>query len=87
VNAWVMRVRKNTFGNTKELNIPDISIVLDRNNTVQNPGLRSVAKLGLNSFWGKFGQRTNLPNTEIVKRYERLATLLRARNNQYIICQ
>jgi len=87
VNAWVMRVRKNTFGNTKELNIPDISIVLDRNNTVQNPGLRSVAKLGLNSFWGKFGQRINLPNTEIVKRYERLATLLRARNNQYIICQ
>ena len=42
-------------------------IVLDKNNIARNPGLRSVAKLCLNSFWGKFGQRTNLPNTKIVK--------------------
>ncbi|KYN23135.1 hypothetical protein ALC57_04438 [Trachymyrmex cornetzi] len=51
-------------------------IVLDKNNIAQNPGLRSVAKLCLNSFWGKFGQRSNLPNTEIVKNYQRLAALL-----------
>ncbi|XP_018370161.1 PREDICTED: uncharacterized protein LOC108765813, partial [Trachymyrmex cornetzi] len=51
-------------------------IVLDRNNITRNSGLRSVAKLCLNSFWGKFGQRTNLPNTEIVKSYQRLMTLL-----------
>jgi len=51
-------------------------IVLDKNNIARNPGLRSVAKLCLNSFWGKFGQRTNLPNTEIVKKYDRLAALL-----------
>ncbi|KYN14459.1 hypothetical protein ALC57_13346 [Trachymyrmex cornetzi] len=51
-------------------------IVLDRNNITRNPGLRSVAKLCLNSFWGKFGQRTNLPNTEIVKSYQQLMTLL-----------
>lgn len=25
----------------------------------KNPGLRSLAKLMLNSFWGKFGQRLN----------------------------
>ena len=31
-------------------------IVLDKNNIARNPGLRSVAKLCLNSFWGKFGQ-------------------------------
>ncbi|KYN09169.1 hypothetical protein ALC57_18724 [Trachymyrmex cornetzi] len=42
-------------------------IVLDKNNIARNPGIRSVAKLCLNSFWGKFGQRSNLPNTEIVK--------------------
>ena len=42
-------------------------IVLDRNNIVRNPGLCSVAKLCLNSFWGKVGQQTNLSNTEIVK--------------------
>ena len=61
------RVRNSTFGNTKKLRV-----VPDKNNT-RNPGLRSVC---LNSFWDKFGQRTNLPNTEIVKKYERLATLL-----------
>lgn len=27
-----------------------------------NPGLRSLAKLCLNSFWGKFGQRLSLNN-------------------------
>ncbi|XP_049826260.1 uncharacterized protein LOC126266399 [Aethina tumida] len=31
-----------------------------------NPGLRSLAKLMLNSFWGKFGQRENQPQTTIV---------------------
>ncbi|XP_018370144.1 PREDICTED: uncharacterized protein LOC108765796 [Trachymyrmex cornetzi] len=51
-------------------------IVLDRNNITRNPGLHSVAKLCLNSFWGKFCQRSNLPNTEIVKSYQRLMTLL-----------
>ena len=51
--------------------------VLDRNNIARNSGLRSVAKkLCLNSFWEKFGQRTNLPNTEIVKFYQYLMTLL-----------
>ncbi|KYN10203.1 hypothetical protein ALC57_17667 [Trachymyrmex cornetzi] len=51
-------------------------IVLDKNNIARNPGLRSVAKLCLNSFWGKFGQRSNLPNTEIVKNYQQLVALL-----------
>ena len=31
-----------------------------------NPGMRAIAKLCLNSLWGKFGQRTNLPNTTYV---------------------
>ncbi|XP_049823876.1 uncharacterized protein LOC126265674 [Aethina tumida] len=31
-----------------------------------NPGLRSLAKLMLNSFWGKFGQRENQPQATIV---------------------
>ncbi|XP_018570577.2 uncharacterized protein LOC108910461 [Anoplophora glabripennis] len=34
---------------------------------VNNPGLRSLAKLILNSFWGKFGQRENQPKTRIVR--------------------
>ncbi|VDI47708.1 Hypothetical predicted protein [Mytilus galloprovincialis] len=32
-------------------------IHLDYDNIKENPGLRSLAKLCLNSFWGKFGQR------------------------------
>ncbi|XP_070158004.1 uncharacterized protein [Polyergus mexicanus] len=51
-------------------------IVLDKRNVTRNPGLRSVAKLCLNSFWGKFGQRSNLPNTEVVRTPQRFATLM-----------
>lgn len=58
-------------------------VVLEKHNIAQNPGLRSVAKLCLNSFWGKFGQRTNLPNTEIVNTQQRLVSLLT--NPQYEI--
>jgi hypothetical protein len=35
-------------------------ILLDYNNIKNNPGLRALAKLILNSFWGKFGQRSKL---------------------------
>ena len=31
-----------------------------------NPGMRSIAKLCLNSLWGKFGQRNNMKKTEYV---------------------
>ena len=36
-------------------------IPLDYGNVKPNPGLKATAKLMLNSFWGKFGQRENLP--------------------------
>ena len=32
----------------------------------QNPGKRAIAKLCLNSLWGKFGQRLNMPKSEII---------------------
>ncbi|XP_052795197.1 uncharacterized protein LOC128228116 [Mya arenaria] len=41
-------------------------ILLDYDRICKNPGLRSLAKLMLNSFWGKFGQRTNLEQTSYV---------------------
>lgn len=34
-------------------------IQLDRNSIAKNPGKRSLAKMMLNSMWGKFGQRIN----------------------------
>lgn len=51
-------------------------ISLDEEKIKKNPGLRSVAKLCLNSFWGKFGQRDNLPSTEIITEREQLLRLL-----------
>ncbi|XP_077270142.1 uncharacterized protein LOC143901589 [Temnothorax americanus] len=59
-------------------------VVLDKDNIVRNPGLRSVAKLCLNSFWGKFGQRTNLPQTEVVKSCLRFMTLLTSPEHEII---
>ncbi|XP_070571147.1 uncharacterized protein [Ptychodera flava] len=38
-------------------------ILLDRENISANPAMRSLFKLLLNSFWGKFGQRDNLPQS------------------------
>ncbi|CAG2214664.1 unnamed protein product [Mytilus edulis] len=42
-------------------------IWLEEKNIKENPGLRQLAKLILNNFWGKFGQRLNLPKTTYVK--------------------
>ena len=41
-------------------------IRLDYDKIEKNLGLRSLAKLMLNSFWGKFGQRTNLTQTTYI---------------------
>jgi len=41
-----------------------------------NPGLRSLAKLILNSLWGKFGQNPNLPVTEYVTCPKRFAEVM-----------
>ena len=41
-------------------------ILLEKDLIEQNPGLRSLSKLALNSFYGKFGQRTNLKKTKFV---------------------
>ena len=39
-------------------------VCLDATKIKKNSGLRAVSKICLNSFWGKFGQRNNLPKTE-----------------------
>ena len=52
-------------------------VKLDKNKIVKNPGLRSVAKLCLNSFWGKFGQRNNLTKTKVIDSRDKLLELLR----------
>ena len=39
---------------------------LDYDKIRKNPGLRALARLMLNSFWGKFGQRSNMQQVDIV---------------------
>ena len=41
-------------------------ILLNRNLIEKNPGLRSISKLALNSFYGKFGQKTNMKKSKFV---------------------
>ena len=49
-------------------------------NVESNPGLRSIAKLMLNSFWGKLAQRPNLPQTKVIKDYVELWDLFNDEN-------
>ena len=51
-------------------------ILLDKDKIKYNPGLRAIAKLCLNSLWGKFGQRTNMPKTEIITDKKRFHNIL-----------
>lgn len=51
-------------------------ISLDKTKIVKNAGLRSLAKLALNSFYGKFGQRTDLRKTQFVTDLSVLVNLL-----------
>lgn len=55
-------------------------IELDPELIERNPGLRSVAKLALNVFWGKFAQRTNLTRTAVIRNDEELMDLLTSPN-------
>lgn len=41
-------------------------IRLEYHNIASNPGLRALAKVMLNSFWGKIGQRENMPKTTYI---------------------
>lgn len=41
-----------------------------------NPGRQALTNLCLNSFWGRFGMRDDLHNTEYVTKYYRFIELL-----------
>ena len=55
-------------------------IELDSSNMIPNAGLKAVSKLMLNSFWGKFGMRDNLNQTEFVHNQKRFNDLVRSRS-------
>ncbi|XP_056376193.1 uncharacterized protein LOC130273430 [Hyla sarda] len=47
-------------------------VQLDPANIILNPAKRQISKLFLNSLWGKFAQRSNLPCTSIVNNPDEL---------------
>jgi len=51
-------------------------ILLERDKIVKNVGLRSLAKLCLNSLWGRLGMKDNKSKTEYVNSPERFNELL-----------
>ncbi|XP_072375471.1 uncharacterized protein [Diabrotica undecimpunctata] len=53
-----------------------MGINLDLSKFSVNPGRREVAKLCLNSLWGKFGQRVNLSQTEYITNCKRWYEIL-----------
>ena len=53
---------------------------MDPQKMVPNAGLKSVAKLMLNSFWGKFGMRDNLCQTEFIYSPKRYFDLVRSKS-------
>ena len=51
-------------------------IQLNPEEMVENKGLRFIAKLMLNSFWGKLAQRANMPSTTLCKTQHEFYSLL-----------
>jgi len=57
-------------------------ITLEPDNVKKNSALRASAKLMLNSFWGKFGQRNNLTKTDILDNYQAYLNILNDASNE-----
>ena len=53
-----------------------IGVYLDSENIKKNSGMKAVAKLCLNSLWGKFGQRNNKTQVDVVYSVKELWDLL-----------
>lgn len=87
VDMW-LKVKQEASGwpsqcqseNSKEKYIEDYyaieGIRLEPSKIVKNPGLRQIAKLNLNSFWGKMAQRPNMPQTVVITEYSQLIGIL-----------
>ena len=61
---YKMKIENTQFYTSEECEVINrgfkekgLNIVIESSNTCNNPGLRGVAKLFLNSLWGKFGTR------------------------------
>lgn len=53
-----------------------LSIIINPENTCDNPGKRKVAKICLNSLWGKFGQRAALESYDFARTFTEFTRLV-----------
>lgn len=57
-------------------------VKLDKNKISHNPALRSISKICLNSFWGKFGEKNNKTKTKYIHNVAELSKMMNnAANN------
>ena len=60
-----MRTEEDKAQYVREYEVHE-GIQLDPTMIRKNPGRKATAKLMLNSFWGKFGERMNKPRVETI---------------------
>jgi hypothetical protein len=63
----------------------EMGIDLDPAKMKFNPGMRAIAKLALNSLWGKFSMRNNLSTSEVVKSPHRFYQLVQDHTKEICI--
>ncbi|KAK3920747.1 putative DNA polymerase [Frankliniella fusca] len=51
-------------------------VIIDPDKVEKRPALRALSKLLLNSFWGKFGEKTIRPKTEFIYTREQLMNII-----------
>ncbi|MCP4458015.1 MAG: hypothetical protein GY816_08330, partial [Cytophagales bacterium] len=87
-NGWPLWVKSNEdMDKYIKLYEENEGICLDATKVEFNAGLRQVAKLCLNSFWGKFGQRNNLPKQSYCTKPEEYFKLVLDPGNEVINMQ
>ena len=57
-----------------------LGVILDASQIRENPGMRTIAKLMLNTLWGKFGEAPNKPQTKICRSAEEILTIMEDKN-------
>ena len=61
-------------------------IQLEKDKITLNPALRLIAKLLLNSLWGKLGQKTNMPRDELITTREKMKELFSDERREVVDC-
>ena len=74
--------------NDQIVKLKELGIKAKPEEFVNNPGLVYIAKICLNSLWGKFGQNTDYPQCDYINDYNKfIGIILNDKVNDLIIKQ